>query len=1006
MSTPEVPKDGGETAPTPGGEPERRFRFLDPKDANFPAILTSPSVVTVLVAQDSRGSLAKTWRVGADGQPVKVPEKVPFLYRPIAVELEPGRIESLYDLVLALQTKKEMCVVRGAVRESFANAKQIRRLLHPRAGNPRAPEGTAERAGSPAYMRESPFGRDWILLDIDSLRVPAAIDIEKDPEGALNYVRAEMPPPFRDATAVWQWSGSMGIGKTRFTVFKVHLWFRLTTSIKDTELKAWAERDRAAEFIDRALFNPIQIHFTSAPLLDPRIEDPFGPQSGRARLGILRGANDLVDLAPYIRTFKSSSAKSKQTGQNGGVERADTCAATTTPDFLENGAREGERNRSLFAAACDLAGSGVPRDEAEPRLLAAAAKCSPPMNPDEARRTIESAFNAPRQPSRSPKPDLGSLASSNCSPVEFGTEQWFAEEIAGKHCSDVRYVDSWRRFMIYEPASGRWSEDKTRQVARWAQKFAVDDMSEKAAKWNEKRRQRRAAMIERGADEDEDDEGDPKLQAIVEKFQHKQPLVNAIELMKSDPRIIATDDQWDRDPFLFTVANGTIDLRTGALREQRREDYITKRSTIAFDPHARAPLFHSFLERILPNQEVREYLQRALGHGLIGAVREHLLHLFVGRGANGKTTHVELIRHVAGDYAVTAPSSMLIEPRGERHPTEQTILFGRRLVFTSETPEGGKLNENLVKSLTGGDTIIARRMREDFWEYTPTHSWFISSNHLPRITGNDEGIWRRLRLIKFDVTIPPAERDPRLLEKLKAEAPGVLNWLLEGCRVYLARGLEPPDAVLAATAEYRSAEDVLAEFVEQHIHQASGRFLPSSALYERYQFWAAENHVPESRRLSQRGLTEQMAARGFVKARSNAARGFRDIDLRAFAGDDGPGSGAGWALEDARGAASVTHVTQRDAPDSPASRPTSLNGNGVASTRDAVTDDSEYDPVRARTRTRARTRVESQPGNGVTASHASPPPGGAADDGDDGTTDERAAPTPAPPTAPMHEGEL
>jgi putative DNA primase/helicase len=342
-------------------------------------------------------------------------------------------------------------------------------------------------------------------------------------------------------------------------------------------------------------------------------------------------------------------------------------------------------------------------------------------------------------------------------------------------------------------------------------------------------------------------------------------------------------EQLDHDPLLLGCLNGVLDLRTRQLRDHRRADFITKRAGAAYDPMARAPVWRKFLARIFrQDPDVIPYLQRLAGYWLTGLTHPALLAVLWGGGANGKSTLVAAIRWALGDYASAAPPSFLIARKGEAHPTELALLLGLRWVVASESGEGGRLDEERVKLLTGGDTITARRMRQDFVEFDPTHKLVLQTNHRPNIGGTDEGIWRRIALIPFAETIPPEERDPRLGDKLRAELPGVLSWAVEGCQEFLSEGLQPPLSVQAASAAYRSDSDAIGVFITEECIEAGGAACASADLYARYAAWSEE---AGERPMSKRAFGTRLLERGFSAHKGSAGqRRWHGITTRGASG--------------------------------------------------------------------------------------------------------------------------
>ena len=304
----------------------------------------------------------------------------------------------------------------------------------------------------------------------------------------------------------------------------------------------------------------------------------------------------------------------------------------------------------------------------------------------------------------------------------------------------------------------------------------------------------------------------------------------------------------DSDPLLLNLDNGSLDLRSGGLRPHRPEDLITKIAPLRFSEAAQCPRFLSFLDQIFAkDQELIRFIQRALGYSLTGLVTEQVFFLCYGTGANGKSTLMELIAGALGDYALTAPPGLLLAKKHEGHPTEIADLFAARFVHTSEVMADSKFDEQRIKSFTGGDTLKARRMREDFWSFKPTHKIWLSTNHRPEVQDSSHGFWRRVRMVPFTVTIPEEERDQHLLEKLRAELPGILNWLVAGCLQWQSEGLGTCRAVEVATSAYRAESDTLAEFLEDECECAAFHEVQSSVLYKAYLTWSeARKQRPDS----------------------------------------------------------------------------------------------------------------------------------------------------------------
>jgi putative DNA primase/helicase len=345
--------------------------------------------------------------------------------------------------------------------------------------------------------------------------------------------------------------------------------------------------------------------------------------------------------------------------------------------------------------------------------------------------------------------------------------------------------------------------------------------------------------------------------------------------------------EFDPDPWLLNVANGTLDLKTGQLREHRRDDMITKITLAPFDPEARCPRWNEFLEQVQPNPEVRGFLHRLVGYSITGTIREHMLPISYGDGRNGKGMFINTLLQVVGDYGVAVPPELLMVKRHEAHPTERTVLYGARLASAQETEENRTLNVALVKSLTGGDPIRARRMREDFWEFLPTHKLWLSTNHKPRIPETKAAIWERVFLIPWEVFVANDQRDVDLGTNLLKEAAGILAWAVAGSREYQRIGLAPPRVITAATRAYREQEDRLAPFLVERCVLAADARVTRSELRAAYIEWADQNGIEAVGRMAAEEFAGKLRERGIEDVASvrNATtrmpdRGWRGIRLK------------------------------------------------------------------------------------------------------------------------------
>ena len=404
------------------------------------------------------------------------------------------------------------------------------------------------------------------------------------------------------------------------------------------------------------------------------------------------------------------------------------------------------------------------------------------------------------------------------------------ERFAAQHGANVRYCHAWKKWLVWDGT--RWQLDSMGEIERLA-KRTIRLIHLEAA--NENIDHDESEKISRHAHSSEQS---GRIRSLLSLAQSEQPIPIAVESL-------------DAEPWLLNCENGTIDLTTGQLREHRQEDLITKRCPVEYPTEAgdEPVLWLEFLDKIFAGDaELIGFVQRLMGMSLVGEVLEHILIILYGSGCNGKTVLLEIWGGVLGpDYSMKAPHGFLMAKHNESHPTELADLFGKRLVAVAETTDGSRLSEALVKELTGGDTIRARRMREDHGEFKPSHTVVLATNHRPVVRGTDHGLWRRLRLIPFTVTISDDEKDENLANKLRRELPAILRWAVAGCIDWRRNGLQPPQQVMLATEEYRNSSDVFGSFLDEccltstdPTIRASYR-IKASSLYANYKKWCEEN---------------------------------------------------------------------------------------------------------------------------------------------------------------------
>lgn len=365
---------------------------------------------------------------------------------------------------------------------------------------------------------------------------------------------------------------------------------------------------------------------------------------------------------------------------------------------------------------------------------------------------------------------------------------------------------------------------------------------------------------------------------------HKAASVAGIaSLARSNPGVAMTADQWDRDPWLLGTPGAVIDLRTGNPVCDAMTCYVTRQTSVPVaPPGTAAPIWSAFLARVTRHApDLIYYLQLIAGYALTGSDREQCLFFAFGGGGNGKGTFFNTLTAIMGSYAHVANNDLLLATSNERHPVDLATLRGARLVTASELRPGARWDEQRLKSLTGGDPITARFMRQDFFTFRPQFTFVVFGNHRPSFSGVDEAIRRRIRLIPFDQTIGDDERDPLLHEKLHAEFPAILRWAIDGCLAWQRDGLTTPAAVTVASAAYLEAEDSLGQWIADRVQRHPSNlyaFTSRPELFRDWQAWGEDNGGPS---WTGKAFYLALEERGFTPSTRRGTRGFRDVSLHA-----------------------------------------------------------------------------------------------------------------------------
>ncbi len=472
---------------------------------------------------------------------------------------------------------------------------------------------------------------------------------------------------------------------------------------------------------------------------------------------------------------------------------------------------EGERNMTLTSVAGSLRRKGMTEDEIALHLvLVNDERCDPPLDDDE---VVGIAHSVGRYEPETMRNVEGAIDGYRL--TDAGNSERLLSIAEGK----IRYVDKWQSWIVY--LGGAWHLDEGgSHVTEYAKKVA------------------KTIFVHCSTMPDSNES-----RALLKHGKHcetARAIRDMVWLSRGAPSVATNHEDLDSHPYLLNVLNGTVNLQTGVLHAHDPEDLLTLQVPVNYDEDAQAPLWDACLRTWQPEPEMRAYLQLEAGAGAVGRATE-TLSVHYGTGANGKSKFWGAVQHALGEYACVPHKSLLMTTRNEQPTAEKAHLFRKRLAIASETKSRDRLDEEQVKSITGSDRMSVRRMRQNPWEFEPTHTMVVLTNHKPGIDGTDESVWRRVRLIPWNVTIPLAERDEDLASKLKAEAEGILVWIVEGARRLVAEGFVPPEAVKVATKAYRHSEDYLSRLVDELFEFGPSFEVETGVLLEEVAGWCQVN---------------------------------------------------------------------------------------------------------------------------------------------------------------------
>lgn len=804
--------------------------------------------------------LAKQWQ--PDGTTTPYGDGKYFKLREIPVD----GIDALSALLQQLHDDPFSCIIRGKYAGDAEAAKR----------DPEFKAGRVRRALAQFDERRSRM----LLIDVDKFE-PLGADPVTMPELAIaEYMSACLPPEFRECTFHWQLSNSAGLpGKG--DALRAHLWFWLDEPLTGAELEAWVKVHGLGDAVDVALFRTVQAHYTANPIMSPGVVDPV-PQ----RWGIVEGlARDRVPLrvTPEMLTAAATLARP------GATQRRQVMRELVTSDpvaarlselgMVLSQSRDGSFNIECPFKDLHSGDSGESATRYFPPLTGGYAKgnfkcmhahcLDRPRGVWLARLGIFEDLDANAFPvvdetgdgeggrdgGESGNGEGEGSANASPPPVEIrGIPE--AKHLCSDQANAGRIVSRFgKRVFVaagrwYSWDSRRWIVDES-EVYRYACQLSRIVHAEAAAM-----RAKVSADVSANGKFEE-------IAKALDKWAAKCEMKATIEAAVGLARKMLTVEGGllDRDPWLLNCRNGTVDLRTGELRPHRAGDYITRLVDVDFDASARAPLWEEVIAKITLENErttrpVASFLQRWFGYCATGMTREQVFVVHYGNGSNGKSTVLDLVAEVLGDYATTAAPGLLMGGGKDRHPTEIADLFSRRMVTAHETGEGGVLREDFVKQATGGDKIKARFMHADFFEFNPTHKIQLLTNHKPIIRGQDMGIWRRVVLVPYMARFTSIEevragrghfvKDVTIMDRLMGERAGVLAWLVRGAVAWAADGLQPPDSVLAASKDYQTEQDRIGQFISECCELGMEHSEPLTAgmgggLYPQYVGWCKES---------------------------------------------------------------------------------------------------------------------------------------------------------------------
>lgn len=869
--------------------PERILDLAPANEAMPLVVLGDVDFVTVL---RSKKPLTKTWK--QDGT-------IGSYSNALIYTVEERHIESFNDLRMVLsglENEANACVIRGKLRNDWLD---ILSANLPVWNADRIAGGKTEIIlNDNEVLRRKDLFADaphrWCMVDIDGFPMIPGESVESAIERYLKTIDGDMAV----TQYYYQLSSSFG-HPTKEGILKAHLWFWLDRKLTSAELKRWGKgvnSNNGQNLVDVSLYDEIQIHYTAKPIFDGGVTKPDIERSGLYE----SFQDELTLVIPEVHTESKVTRESGASSRNlkdprhksgiiGAFHRA-YAIEEVIDRFVPDEFVWVDKTRLTWSGGSGAVGGVFIREDRQ-GLGANHASWPWGVNTVCNKWDLVRHFkfghldnrNTALDPTKSASQDAmmdwaKSLSEVNAELIEEGakafhltTDQANADRILRNFGSKMMVAGG--RWYLW--AGTHWKLD-TGDGIKYA--LGLSRLIEAEAVDYERRH----------ATSSEDADANKKIAEGLRKWgkasESKKSLDAAIGLVRK--QICVEPDELDSDPFALNCLNGTVDLRTGSIKQHNPDDRITRLLTISYDPKAKAQTWERVISEItlednLAKKPLAGFLQRWFGYCATASTREQKFAVHWGSGSNGKSTIIGTIESVLGPYASTAPPGLMEATKHERHPTEIAGLFGQRMVTAHESEDGAVLREGFIKQATGDDTLKGRYMRQDFFDFRPTHKLQLLTQHKPVIKGQDDGIWRRVMLIPYLAVFgdavgvcDPGQSKPAthvknkgLVEQLRGESEGVLAWLVRGAVDWYAAGLNPPDIVLEASREYKSEQDKVGHFIHELCELGPDKKAVVKRLYDAYMVWTREN-----------GYTALGKMR-FLNRLENSVKGFRTAKEKA-----------------------------------------------------------------------------------------------------------------------------